>query len=138
GQILAGPIYQDAHVQITAVPVHHGTWPYAFAYRVVTTDRTILVTGDYAPPVDAIIAACNGCDVLVSEGYPSHLADGPRAGYMHSFHTSAVELGELATRAHAKSIVVTHRRSHTDDVVLAEIRRNYAGPVLLANDLDRI
>jgi ribonuclease Z len=140
-EVTAGPVLQDARVKITAFPVHHGSWPHAFGYRIEGPDRTIVITGDHAPPDDTIIAACNGCDVLVSEGYPSRILDREpdRREYMHAFHTSAIELGALATRARAKEVVVTHRRSGIPDaVLLGEIRRGYAGPVVLADDLDRL
>jgi ribonuclease Z len=140
-EVTAGLVFQDARVRITAIPVHHGSWPHAFGYRIEGPDRTIVVTGDYAPPFDSIIGACDGCDVLVSEGYPSRILEREpgRREYMHQFHTSATELGALATRARAKQVVVTHRRSGIPDkVVLDEIHRGYAGPVVLANDLDRL
>jgi len=140
-EVAAGMIFQDARVRISAFPVHHGSWAHAFGYRIEAPDRTIVITGDYAGSEDAIIAACAGCDVLVSEGYPSQILDREpgRRAYMHAFHTSAVELGALATRARAKQVVVTHRRSGIpDQILLDEIRRGYAGPVVLANDLDRL
>jgi ribonuclease Z len=140
-EVSAGLIFQDARVRITAFPVHHGSWAHAFGYRIEGPDRTIVITGDHAAPDDAIVAACNGCDVLVSEGYASRILDREpaRREYMHAFHTSATELGALATRARAKLVVVTHRRSGIpDQVFLDEIRRGYAGPVVLADDLDRI
>ncbi|MEO9158400.1 MAG: MBL fold metallo-hydrolase [Kofleriaceae bacterium] len=140
-EISAGLVYQDARVRITAIPVHHGSWTHAFGYRIEGPDRTIVITGDHAAPDDAIVAACDGCDVLVSEGYPSRILEREpdRRDYMHAFHTSAIELGVLATRARAKQVVVTHRRSGVPDpILLEEIHRGYSGPVVLANDLDRI
>jgi ribonuclease Z len=140
-EVTPGLVFQDARVRVTAFAVHHGSWPHAFGYRIEGPDRTIVITGDHASSEDAIIAACNGCDVLVSEGYPSRILDREpdRRAYMHAFHTSAIELGALATRARAKQVVVTHRRSGVPDAVLVdEIRRGYAGTIVLANDLDRL
>ncbi len=138
-EIVAGPVYKDEHVRITAFAVKHGTWKYAFAYRIEGPDRTIVITGDYALPADAIIAACDGCDVLVSEGYPAKLAAGPRGAYLHDFHVSGEQLGAIATAARAKLVVHTHRRSDvSDDALLAEIRRGYAGRIVMAKDLDRL
>ena len=38
--------YNDsAGVTVTAIPVHHGSWAHAFAFRVDTPDRAILITG---------------------------------------------------------------------------------------------
>lgn len=139
-EVSAGLVFQDERVKITAFPVHHGTWPHAFGYRIEGPDRTIVITGDYSP-TDSVVAACNGCDVLVSEGYPSRILEREpgRRAYMQDFHTSATELGVLATRARAKEIVVTHRRSGIPDaILLEEIHRGFTGPVVLANDLDRL
>ncbi|MEO8698983.1 MAG: MBL fold metallo-hydrolase [Kofleriaceae bacterium] len=138
-EIVAGPIYKDDHVRITAFAVKHGTWKHAFAYRIEGPDRTIVITGDYALPADAIIAACAGCDVLVSEGYPATLAAGPRGPYLRDFHVSAEQLGTIATAARAKLVVHTHRRNDVSDAaLLAEIRRGYAGRIVMAKDLDRL
>ena len=139
-EVTAGLVFQDARVKITAFPVHHGSWPHAFGYRIEGPDRTIVITGDYSP-TDSVVTACDGCDVLVTEGYPSRIVEREpeRRAYMQSFHISAVELGALATRARAKHVVVTHRRSTIPGtVVVEEIRRGYAGSVTLANDLDRL
>ncbi len=139
-EVTAGVVFQDARVKITAIPVHHGSWTHAFGYRIEGPDRTIVITGDYAPS-DSVVTACDGCDVLVSEGYPTQIVEREpgRRAYMQAFHTSAVELGALATRARAKQVVVTHRRSGIpDDVLIGELRRGYAGPIVLANDLDRL
>jgi ribonuclease Z len=142
-EIAAGLVYQDEHVRVFAIPVTHGTWKYAFGYRIEGPDRTIVITGDEAPN-DAIVAACDGCDLLVSEGYLQanfDAADAAERAYLSSFHTSAIELGRLATKARAKAVAITHQRRRpveTNDTLIGEVRRNYAGPVRIANDLDRL
>jgi ribonuclease Z len=138
-EVKAGLVYQDERVRITAFAVNHGTWKHAFSYRLEGPDRTIVITGDYGPPFDAIIAACAGCDVLVTEAYPTKLLNGPRAPYLRAFHVSAEQLGPLATKAGAKLVVHTHRRGDVSDEELrADIARGYAGPIVFANDLDRL
>jgi ribonuclease Z len=142
-EIAPGVVFQDEHVRIIAIPVTHGTWKHAFGYRIEGPDRTIVITGDESPN-DAIVAACAGCDLLISEGYLQANFDTADAGqreYLKSFHTSATELGVLATKARAKAVVLTHQRPRpvaANATVIAEVRRNYAGPVQMANDLDRL
>jgi ribonuclease BN (tRNA processing enzyme) len=49
-----------------------------------------------------------------------------------------VQLGELAARARPKLLVVYHNgRRATADRILADIRRSYSGPVVIAADLQR-
>jgi ribonuclease Z len=141
-EIAAGDTYADERVKITAIPVTHGTWQVAFGYRIVTPDRTIVITGDYAPS-DSLVAACDGCDLLISEAYADANANKRTPqwrAYLRAFHISALELGELATRAHARRVAVIHRFAlDTDDqVILDEVHRAFAGPVEVPADLDRL
>ena len=111
-EIAPGLVYQDEHVHITAIPVPHGDWKHAFGYRIEGPERAIVITGDEAPN-DAIIAGCDGCDLLISEGYLQANFDAADAGqraYLSAFHTSALQLGLLATKARAKAVVLTHQR----------------------------
>ena len=55
--------------------------------------------------------------------------------YESEFHTSAPELGEIAARAKAKMLILTHwtllGNAKEDDMV-REIREKYSGPVVIA------
>jgi ribonuclease BN (tRNA processing enzyme) len=139
-EVAAGLVYEDANVRVTAIPVHHGTWPEAFGYRFETADRVIVVSGD-AAPTDALVEACNGCDVLVHEVYSeTKFADRPAdwQAYHSRFHTSTRELAALATRARPKLLVLHHGLfwGATPDEMLAEIRAaGYEGDVVTAADL---
>jgi ribonuclease BN (tRNA processing enzyme) len=61
--------------------------------------------------------------------------------YESEFHTSAPELGEIAAKAKAKMLILTHwtllGNAKEDDMV-REIRQNYGGPIVIARDLDVI
>jgi ribonuclease BN (tRNA processing enzyme) len=135
-----GPIFSDARVSVSAIPVRHGAWKSAFAYRFATPDRTIVVSGDTAP-ADTIVAACNGCDILVHEvystaGFATRPPEWQR--YHRAYHTSSAELAALASRARPKLLVLTHQLywGVTDEALLAEIRQAYAGKVVSGRDLD--
>ena len=145
-EIKAGVVYQRDGVRITAIPVPHGSWKEAYAYRIDTRDRSIVISGDTRPS-ESLMRASRGVDVLVHEVYsPLHLAPEDRPGgkywpqYMREFHTSDVELGALASRARPKLLVLTHiiRFGSSDDDVLAGVRAGgFTGPVRVGKDLDR-
>lgn len=137
----AGVVYKDANVTVRAIPVHHGSWPHAFAYKIEAAGRTIVISGDTTPS-DEIAEACNECDVLVHEVYSADRFDlvfGPRRGVYHSSsHTSTRQLAELAAKSKPKLLVLYHQLyfgpRNTVDLV-KEIRRTYTGPVVNGTDL---
>ena len=138
--VTPGVVYVDSNVTVTAIPVPHEDWPEAFAYRFQTADRVIVISGD-TRATDAIVAACNGCDVLVHEvyadaGFARRSADWQR--YHAHAHTSATALGTLAARARPRLLVLYHQLlwGATPDELLAEVRRGFDGAVVFGNDLD--
>ncbi len=145
-EIAPGVVRDSGGVRVTAVPVPHGSWREAYAYRVDAPGRSILISGDTRPS-DSLVAAATGVDVLVHEAYASsRVAAEDRPGgadwpaYQRSFHTSDEELGALAVRIHPGLLVLTHvgRRGATDAEVVAGVRRGgYTGPLVVAKDLDR-
>lgn len=145
-EIGQGIIYEHEGVRVTAIPVPHGSWKEAYAYRIDTPDRSIVISGDTRPS-DALARAATGVDVLVHEVYsPLHLAPEDRPGgkywpqYMREFHTADVELGELASRCKPRLLLLTHiiRMGSTNEDLLAGIRRGgFSGDVVVGEDLGR-
>ena len=104
-------IYRDANVTVTALRVAHGSFQEAYGYRFDAAGRSIVISGD-TTPTDAIVKACNGCDVLIHEVYSeSGFARRPPEWqqYHARFHTSSKQLGEIATRAHPGILVLYHQ-----------------------------
>lgn len=142
-EIEPGVVYRDSGLKITAIPVHHGSWPQAFGYRIDTPDRSIVISGDCAPS-PALLEAAKGCDLLLHEVYsetePEHGhhngADWPE--YMRQFHTSTAQVAEIANQAKPKLLVLYHQilGKVDDEALLKEVRRIYQGKVLSAKDLD--
>ncbi|MBX9928652.1 MAG: MBL fold metallo-hydrolase [Gemmatimonadaceae bacterium] len=142
-----GTVYHSAGVTVRAVPVHHASWPIAFAYHVTTPDRTIVLGGDFAP-TPALEAAITGVDLFVAEVYPSSRAlPEPRPGgeqwpaYLRDAHTSDAELGAMLARAKPKQVVLTHilRMGGSIDEIVATIRQaGYTGIITVAEDGARI
>jgi ribonuclease Z len=145
-EIGKGVVYEHDGVRVTAIPVPHGSWKEAFAYRLDTPDRSIVISGDTRPS-EVLVRASQGVDVLVHEVYsPLHLAPEKRAGgkywpqYMREFHTSDVELGAIAARIKPKLLVLTHiiRMGSTNEDLVAGVRRGgFSGDVVVGRDLGR-
>jgi ribonuclease BN (tRNA processing enzyme) len=145
-EIHPGVVYDRDAVRVTAFPVQHGSWRYAFGYRFDTPDRSIVLSGDTRPS-DSLVAAARQCDVLIHEAHvstgapPPHPpggADWPQ--YMHDFHTSDVELGALAARIQPGLLIVNHTGlfNRTADELIAGIRRGgFSGRVAIGKDLER-
>jgi len=147
-EIEPGVVYQDDCVRVTAFPVKHGSWKEAYGYRFETTDRTVVFSGDTAP-VESLVQAASGADVLVHEVYEeAEAAPENRPGgdawpeYLRAYHTSTGELGVIAKRAGVGMLVLYHvlrRKTTSDEQLLAEIRHGgFTGPVVVAKDLDVI
>lgn len=137
--VTGGVVYRDTNVTVTAIPVSHDGWEVSLAYRFATRDRLVVISGDTRPN-DAIADACDGCDVLVHEvysmkGFATRTPAWQR--YHADAHTSAAELGALATRARPKLLVLYHQLywGAADEDLLAEVRKTYAGAVVSGKDL---
>ena len=145
-EIKSGVVYERDGVRVIAIRVPHGSWKQAYAYRIDTSDRSIVISGDTRPS-EALVGAALGVDVLVHEVYsPLHLAPEKRPGgkywpqYMREFHTSDVELGAIAARAKPKLLVLTHiiRFGSSDPDLLAGVRAGgFTGAVRVGKDLER-
>jgi ribonuclease BN (tRNA processing enzyme) len=138
-EIRPGVVYQDSNVTVRAFAVEHGTWPHAYGYRFETRDRVIVVSGDTRAS-QQVARACNGCDVLLHEvysdaGFKTRPPEWQR--YHAAFHTSASEVGRIATAAHPKLLVLYHQLywGSTDDDIVREVKSAYSGAVVSAKDL---
>lgn len=137
-----GEIYRDDAVRVIAIAVAHGSWKYAYGYRFVAKDKTIVFSGDttYSP---ALERAAAGCDILVHEVYSAaglskRTADWQK--YHAAFHTSGADLGKLAAVVQPKKLVLYHQlpMGETPEEVMAEIRQRFAGEIIYGKDLDVI
>jgi ribonuclease BN (tRNA processing enzyme) len=79
---------------------------------------------------------------MINSGVWQAMSEAERAGIMRQAteaHLSLADIGEMATRAGVKTVVLTHLTSRpgTDDYQpwAAEVRKHFSGPVIVANDL---
>lgn len=140
-EVTSGQIYKDGNVTVTAFRVNHGTWnERGVGYIFQTPDRKIVISGDTAP-TDAIAKACNGCDVLIHEVYvhAGFMEQKPEWQAYHSkFHTDSGALAKIATEAKPGLLVLYHQLfwGHSEQELLAEVKKGYSGKVVSAHDLD--
>ena len=154
-EITPGIIYKDQNVTVKAFLVKHELWPEAFGYRFETPDRTIVISGDTSP-TKSIIDNCNGCDVLIHEGYTQASFDAVTPAwqaYRLAGHTSSIQLAEIASRAKPKLLILYHRENPgggrdpaivakateeqmTNEMQEAFARLGYTGRFVIGHDLD--
>jgi ribonuclease BN (tRNA processing enzyme) len=139
-EIQPGVVYRDDSVTVTAFPVKHGTWKYAFGYRFDTKDRRIVISGDTAP-TDEVVKACDGCDVLLHEVFnPKRkkiVESKQKQAYFKAFHTSPAEVAEIATRARPKLLVLYHQvmGETSEEDLVEQVKQHYSGRFVSAKDL---
>lgn len=134
-----GIVFSDNNVTIEAIPVCHGDWDLAFGYKFTHNDKSVVISGDttYCP---ALEAATKNADVLIHEAYDGAALEKrtPEWQNYHSkAHTSAKDVGKLATNARVKSVVLYHQLpfSGSKEAMMEQISSTYTGPVTWGDDL---
>jgi len=135
-----GVILTDGDVTIEAFTVNHGDIKPAYGYKIVTPDKTIVISGDTTYS-ETLVEKAKGVDVLVhevisEEGW-SKLPE-VWQNYHASAHTRTGQLAEIANKTRPGVLVLTHilHYSAPIETVKTEIEALYDGKVVLANDLD--
>ncbi len=139
-EIEPGVVFENEDVRVTAFPVRHGAWEVALGYRFESADRSVVISGDTAPS-ESIVEFCSGCDVLVHEVYSQagfERREPVWQAYHSRFHTSSLELAELARRAQPGLLVLTHQLlwGSSPEELVAEIESAWPGEVRYGRDLD--
>jgi ribonuclease Z len=160
-----GLVFEDDLVKVTTCYVEHIPTEQSpcFGMRLDTIDgKSMVFSGDTAP-CDRLIELAQDTDLLIHEcTFPEKALEFRKsAGVGLWAHTSPGELGKIATKSGAKSVVATHFASFdtTNPVVMdmlaihmprdligpdlmedvvTDIRKNYAGELRLAHDGMRI
>ena len=139
-EIKEGEVFRDSRITVTAFAVPHADWKFAFGYRIQTPDGVIVLSGDERPS-DVVISQCNGCEVLIHEVYSdSGFTTIPaiRQKYHAHAHTSATQLGDIATKAKPKLLILYHQLffGSSDEKLVEEVKSHFSGRVVSAKDLD--
>ncbi len=140
-EIAEGEVYRDERIAVRAFEVPHSAWKHAFGYKLTTPDKVIVISGD-ARSNNAIARECNGCDILIHEVYSDSgftTIPDERKKYHAQAHTSATQLGVIATAARPKRLILYHQLffGASEAQLLKEVRSKFNGLVISAKDLDR-
>jgi len=140
-----GVAYKDEDVQVTAFLVDH--WPVkpAFGYRFDSGGRSVVISGD-THPNDNLVRCAKDADILIHEAYLSQSATPSNAAqyaeWFTRYHSSAAEAGQIAARAGAKVLVLTHlignSQGNSEAAFREEARQYYSHTILVGRDLMRI
>jgi ribonuclease BN (tRNA processing enzyme) len=144
----AGPVMADANVRVTAALVEHPPLVPSLAYRFDCPDRSIVISGDTRPS-EALVALAKGADILVHEvmylpALEALIASEPNAPtlreHLLASHTSAADVGKVATRAGVKTLVLSHFVPGgfpfvTDEQWHDAVRPHFAGKIVVGRDL---
>ncbi|MGA9884358.1 MAG: MBL fold metallo-hydrolase [Candidatus Acidiferrales bacterium] len=149
-----GLVYQDDKIRVTAAENTHFRLMAAkyhsrmksFSYRFETPYGAIVFTGDTGPSA-GVEKLATGADVLVSEvsataGAPSGQSAIPNASilaeHMRTEHLSVKDLGDMATKAKVKVVVMYHFVGPGSGEQFVEgVKKYYSGPVFASEDLQR-
>lgn len=139
-EVTEGIVFKDSRITVRAFAIPHAGWKYAFGYRIETPDRVIVLSGD-ARANPNIAAQCRGCEVLIHEVYSdSGLTSMPplRQAYHTRAHTSATQLGDIATQARPGLLILYHQLFFgvSEETLLGEVRSRFSGRVVSARDLE--
>jgi len=142
-----GEVLKTDDFTIAAFRTPHPPITDNFAYKFTTPDGVVVFSSDteYNPKLAEF---AKGADVLVHEALYAPFVDrlvarvknGATLGkHLLASHTTAQDVGKIATAANVKLLVLSHLVPGdidvTDDQWIAAVRENYSGKVTVAKDL---
>jgi ribonuclease Z len=148
--VRAGPVHAAGKWKISCEEMEHGhgldfgplfrsRW-ICLGYRIESQGKVVTISGD-GVMTEALVRLARGSDLHVQCCYLA-------AADLNTPHLKRLSektlacsdtVGKIATAAGVKKLVLTHLRTMTPEMLAAigtDARRDYAGPVHLANDLD--
>lgn len=122
-------------LKVTAMPVKHATVP-AVAYRIEYKGKSIVYSGDTNSQSDNMIMLAKNADLLI---YDTAIMDRHPNPAMLQLHTTPSRMGEVATAAMPKKLVLSHITPNTENN-LKKVKRlvraqGYMGKIKAAEDL---
>ncbi len=142
-EIRPGQTLRFADLEVTVIEVDHRPVAPALGFLVEDGRQRLAFSGD-TRRCPALIEAARDCDLLVHEVF-AHGAMQPREGVrsaatiaaVAAYHTPSTEVGAVAAEARAKALLLTHivPPDTAPERLVADVRRDYAGPVIVGEDL---
>ncbi|MYV98300.1 MBL fold metallo-hydrolase [Streptomyces sp. SID3343] len=144
-----GVVYEADGLRVTAAVVDHPPMEVALAYRFDTEERSIVVSGDtrHCP---AMVELARGADVLVHEALHVGALELQLQGsgadtlreHLTGCHTSAQDVGRIATAAGVGKLVLSHLVPYhaevTDDMWREAAGETFDGEIVVGHDFLRV
>jgi ribonuclease Z len=138
-----GWIWESDGVRIAAFEVDHRPVRPAFGFLLETDRCRAAFSGD-TTVCENLIAWAKDVDLLVHECFIHREMVARRGGRLDqglenvaAYHTLSSEVGKVASRAGARALLLNHfvPVAFDRDALLAEVRADFAGPVVIGEDL---
>jgi ribonuclease Z len=133
---------EEKGVRVTAFAVAHEPVKYAYGFAFEAAGRRAVFSGD-TRRCAAVVAAARGADLLVHECFihremkpgPGRTPEG--LANVAAYHTLSDEVGKIAADAGVRCLLLNHfvPVRFDKEALLAEVARDFAGPVLIGEDL---
>ena len=134
-----GIIYKDDNVKVIAFKNSHGDFKNSFGFLFITKDKRILISGDtgisenlkkYGKELDILVHEVFSSETFVNKSKEWQI-------YHNAHHTSSIDLGIIANELKPKKLVLSHILfwGASNESLLNDIRHNYNGPTIIAEDL---
>ena len=120
-------VYDRDGVKVTAMGIPHGNLP-TVAYRVETQGVTVVLSSDQNGTNPRFPDFAKGADILLM-----HLAIGVNANNPNQALPAVV--GSVAQSANPKRLVLSHIGNFDVDAAVADVKKNYSGPLTIGADL---
>ena len=142
-ELQAGQSIPVGKMTVEVVEVDHKPVKDAFGFVVRAGGQTLALSGD-TRRCEALIEAARGADVLVHEVFVHRempVIEGVRSAEtvanVASYHTLSSEVGKIAAEAGVGCLLLTHfvPPACDRDALLAEVRQDFSGPVIVGEDL---
>ncbi len=142
-----GLVAETVHWKVFADEVRHGEFPHArdfewrcLGYRIQAEGKTVAISGDTVPCA-GVLRLARDADLLVQCCHlPKSQANTPVMAYLtEAILPSSGQVGCIAAQARVKRMVITHLSASINPAtyaeILADIRQDYGGEVIVGEDL---
>ncbi len=120
-------------IDIELIAVTHGNVP-ALAYKVTVDGKGVVFSGDTSATTDNLITLAHQTDLLIAHhAIPQHAHKAAS-----DLHMTPSRIGEIASKAKVKKVVLGHRMQRTigrEEASINYIKKHFKGEILLAEDL---
>ena len=121
-------VFDRDGLTVTALGIPHGNMP-TLAYRVTVQNMSIVFSSDQMGTDPKFVDFAKGANVLIM-----HLA--VAAGVKNNpLHAAPDVVGRVAQEAHVGRLIVSHIGIFDLEAALADLKKNYTGPLTVAADL---